>query len=359
MAPRAAGQISEILVARGDLVKKGQAIAHLENADAVALRDQWAANLDLANASLEHARLAYAEAAANHDKNVVLYRSAELPEADYSNSESALRKAKSVLSVAEATVKAHAVSLRSAEISLGHTSVKAPFDGIVLSVNSHVGDMVSPLLTGGDQEGGIMTLADLSAIEAEVGVPEFQMETIKAGDPCIVIVDSLKRHFRAEVDSIMPPAGEDSETALVRVVFLEYDHRLLPDMTANVSFLTQEILNEGDKPLFMISRKALVPNFGGYSVFIARGEHAVKKKVRIGKQLKDRVEILEGVTSNDLVILSPPDGLRNGSKVVSRKGDIREIGDGSEFPPDSLTRRNSDPSPIFTRSKVKTGPVHG
>ncbi|MRR14409.1 efflux RND transporter periplasmic adaptor subunit, partial [archaeon] len=249
--PRIAGQISEIMVQKGDLVKKGQVLARLEDTDAVALKDQRAANLDLANANLDQARLVYSEAALSHENNAGLYRSGTLSEADHHNSETALRKAKSALSVAEATVRAHTVSLRNAEINLGYTIVRAPFDGIVLSRNAHVSDMVRPLLADAGENGGIVTLADLSSLQAEVAIPESQMDYLKTGQPCIIVVDALKTHFRGEVDSIVPPVGADKATAFVRVVLHDRDPRLMPDMAADVSFLSQQIMNEGDKPLFM------------------------------------------------------------------------------------------------------------
>ncbi|HNY65190.1 MAG TPA: efflux RND transporter periplasmic adaptor subunit [Deltaproteobacteria bacterium] len=320
IAPRVPGQLHEVLVKRGAIVKKDQLIAVLENTEALLSLEQSDAELKLANANLEQASIALSEAEASHEHNSGLYASGALSSREHSASETQLRKARSAHRVAQAMVRAQEAALRRAELNLGYTHVRAPFDGIVLSVKAHAGDMVRPLATEADEEHCILTLADAASLAAQVEVPLSERERITVGQPCEIILQGQDRTLKGEVETVMSPTDKAGESVVVRVSFIDRAPTVLPDMDAHVAFLVRPVSSEENKPLVTVDRSALNPCRGGYSVFKVSGERAVEKLVRLGRQFKDKVEVLEGVRVGDVLVANPPDGLKHGSKVIPRKG---------------------------------------
>ncbi|HQG32814.1 MAG TPA: efflux RND transporter periplasmic adaptor subunit [Deltaproteobacteria bacterium] len=319
VSPRIAGQVAQIMVDKGSLVKKNQVIARLESTDEALLRDQRAADLRLAKARLEQAGILLSEAEADYERIRDQYKDGSASESELNASAAALRKAKSAFEVAQATVNAQSAALRSAQAAFDHIEVKAPFDGVVLSRDAHIGDMVGPRLSASGEGSGIVTLADLSSLEIEAEVPSSEIESIKTGQPCMIVLESPKVHLRAEVESIMPPGSKDKTAAGVRIRLIDRDVRILPETGVDVAFLDRQILKADDKPLLLIDRSSLIRSRGGHSVFVVRGDKAVEKRVRVGGQLGDKVRILQGVTDGDMIITNPPEGMRNGSKVLADK----------------------------------------
>ncbi len=317
--PKTMGQVVEILVKEGDPVIKGQVVARLESTDAELLKDKLDADVRLAHANLEQAAIGYGEARTEHERSKELYQEGSLSESGYQSSLALLRKAKSAVNVAEATVKAQTAALHGAEVALGYTQVKAPVDGVVLKKIAHVGDTVSPLDLSGQTVPGIISLAEFSSLRVEGEVPEYEIDSIKTGDPCVVTIEALKKTLRGEVEAILPPAGEDAKNAMVRIVFIDHAPGLRPEMTADIAFLTRPLSSDETRPITVVDRKALVAADGGHTVFLVRGGHAVEKRVSIGEQYKERVEIRKGLSAGDTVILNPPDELKKGAKVVPKR----------------------------------------
>lgn len=319
IAPRVAGQISEIMVDKGSLVKKDQVIARLDSTDASLLRDQRKADLRLAEAKLEQARIGLNEAKLEYEHCVDQYRKGSVSGSGFHACAASLRRIKSAFEVAQATVIAQTAALHSANAGLVYTEVRAPFDGIVLSRDAHVGDTAGPKLTTSDDDSGIVTLADLSSLEIEVQAPASEIESLKAGQPCMVSVDALKLHLKGKVESVMQTAGKDNMSASVLVRLIDHDARILPEMSAQVAFLAQQVAPGEDKPLILVNRFSLTKSRSGYFVFVVKDEKAVEKRVHIGAQFKDKVEIRQGISDGDMLIVNPPDGIRNGSRVFAHR----------------------------------------
>ena len=208
--------------------------------------------------------------------------------------------------------------LRQVECLLGHTRIRAPFDGIVLSLSACPGDLVRPLASGAGEGSGILALADLGSMEVEVEVPGSGMKDISPGQPCEIILNLRDRPFRGEVSAVLPPAGGDAGKAVVRVGLLDHDPRIRPGPTAQVAFLVREMTPEDSKPLMTVDRSALTPFRGGYSVFMVSADRVAQKAVRLGRQCREQVEVLQGVAPGDTLVADPPDGMKHGSRVAVR-----------------------------------------
>jgi len=316
--PRMPGEVAQIFVKKGDLVKKGQLVATLEGTETMLARDEREANLKLANAGLEQAGIELCDAESAFARDRELYAAGSLTESDRNSSETRLRKARSALKVARATVGAQLAMLRQVEFLLGHARIRAPFDGIVLSLSACPGDLVRPLASGAGEGSGILDLADLGSMEVEVEVPGSGVKDISAGQPCEIVLGPRDRPFRGAVAAVLPPAGGDAGKTVVRVGFLDHDPRTRPGATAQVAFLAREMTPEDSTPLMAVDRSALTPFQGGYSVFKVSADRVAQKAVRLGRQFREQVEVVGGVAPGDTLVADPPDGMKHGSRVAVR-----------------------------------------
>jgi multidrug efflux pump subunit AcrA (membrane-fusion protein) len=117
------------------------------------------------------------------------------------------------------------------------------------------------------------------------------------------------------VDTIVPTVDRSKATVMVKVRFLIRDPRILPEMSAKVGFLTQPLKSDEQKPRIMVSSTAVLGSDKGMYVFLVREERARRINVHTGRTIGDMVEVLDGLKPGDTVVVKPPNGLRNGSKV--------------------------------------------
>ncbi len=314
---KVAGQLVELAVEEGGLVEKGQVIALLESADAAARKDQAEARHRLAIANLEQARVDLTEERFNLARYKKLFEMGSVSRSEYKSAEAGHRKAVSVLDAADALVRAEAAALKRAEIALDNTRIRVPFGGMILKFNADIGDMMVPPGFAGGKNSSIATIADVSVLAVEVEVPESVAGEIRQGQSCVVDLDGLPDvHFTGEVDAA-PLTGERPQPRpLVKVRIIESDPRIRPDTTARVSFLSRSLSVGDDVPRILVHSSVIVTDRGEPAVYLVRDERAVLKSVRTGTRFHDRVEILGGVSVGDRLIVNPPKGLKNGSRLV-------------------------------------------
>ena len=139
---------------------------------------------------------------------------------------------------------------------------------------------------------------------------------VKSGQPCEIQLDALPdSRFRGAVHAIVPTVDRTKATILVKVRFLDKDSRILPEMSAKVSFLSRPVRTEEQKSRTALHRTAVVDRENGKSVFLVQGDHVIETPVSLGDPMGDMVEALRGVKAGDRVVLNPPRGLKNGSKI--------------------------------------------
>ncbi len=169
-------------------------------------------------------------------------------------------RSQEAVKAAQAAVESAAAALSGAEANLDYTLIRAPFDGVVLTKNADVGDIVTPLGASSTSKAAVVTLADMDSLQVEVDVSETSITLIKVGQPCDIQLDALSdKRFRGVVHAIVPTVDRAKATVLVKVRFLDKDARMLPDMSAKVSFLSRELTSPKNfKPRLAVNQSALV-----------------------------------------------------------------------------------------------------
>ena len=304
VASKATGRLAYLGVVEGDRVRAGQVLARLENED-------FAAEVDRVKATLMQARAESTEATRFYDRQKKLLSSGGISQLEFEGAEARYQRALAGVASARAAVK-------SAEVALENTLIRAPFDGTVLTKSAEVGEMVAPLASTGSSRGAVVTLADMSSLEVEADVAEANIDRVRTGLPCEITLDAYPdTRYPGKVVKIVPTADRSRATVLVKVAFLSRDRRVLPEMSAKVNFLpeTTKLSSEQEKPVVAVPNSAVTSRNGVKMVFLVEGTTVRSTPVVTGRVLGDLTEIKEGLTSGDRVVLTPPGSLTTGMKI--------------------------------------------
>lgn len=319
LASKVTGRLIWLGVEEGSFVKKDQVIARLENQDVSASKDQAAANVNVARHNLEQAKAELRDATASLNRNKELLSRGVIAHQTYDDVLARYDKAVAGVAAAEAALKAANAALEGAAALLEYTLIRAPFDAVVLTKDADIGDIVTPLGAAANAKASVVTIADMSSLEVEADVSESNLSRVKGGQPCEIQLDALPdQRFRGEIHMIVPTADRSKATVMVKVRFLDKDKRILPEMSAKVAFLSRPVTGEEKRPRIALNQSAVV-NRKSQAVFLVKGNSVVETPVSLGGPIGDMVEILHGVKVGDVVVLNPPDRLKNGSKIKTEE----------------------------------------
>ncbi len=315
VASKVTGRLTALMVEEGSQVRKGQILARMESADVSAMKDQVTANLANARALLKQATVEQENAARENARYQKLIAGGYVAQSDYDMIHTRYLRSQEVVKAAQAAVEAATAALSGAEVNLDYTLIRAPFDGVVLTKNADVGDIVTPLSASATSKAAVVTLADMDSLQVEVDVSETSITLIKVGQPCDIQLDALaERRFRGVVHAIVPTVDRAKATVLVKVRFRDKDARMLPDMSAKVSFLSRELTGEELRPRLAVHQSALVGAKGKTVVYRIQNNNVRETAVTTGDKLGDMLEVTAGLKPGDRVVLKPQ-GLKDGAKI--------------------------------------------
>jgi HlyD family secretion protein len=339
------GEITSLPVKEGDRVKKGELLVRIKP-------DQYQAQVDRAEAGLQSARASLSLQTANLEKAESEFKRAQelydkklLSDQEFIAAKTSRNAAKSQLESAQAGVRQAEASFRDARESLNKTAIYSPMAGTISQLISELGERVSG--SGFTQGTQIMTVADLSMMEARVDVGENDIVTISIGDTARITIDAYPdKKFVGTVYEIANTAKskglgtqEEVTNFEVKIRVLNKDISLRPgmSMTADIetetkknivavpiqSVTTRAPKKEGEKPNEEKGKEQGGP--GGLSmnekpvecVFIVEGGKAKMTPVKRGINDEGYVEITEGM-AEDFEVVSG-----------SYKAINRELEDGS------------------------------
>jgi RND family efflux transporter MFP subunit len=316
VASKVTGRLVALMVEEGSKIKQGDVIARMENIDVSAIKDQAAANLNTARATLEQTRADRDNAQREYERYKQLVAKEYVSKSDYEVVETRYRRAVEGVKAAQAVVHAGEAALKNAEASVDYTLIRAPFDAVVLTKNADIGDIVTPIGAAANAKAAVVSIADMSSLQVEVDVSETSITTIKVGQPCIIQLDAIpEARFRGEVHAIVPTVDRSKATVLVKVRFLDKDRRMLPDMSAKVSFLPRRLAPDEMKPRLAAARSALIDKNGKTFAYLLEKDRVRETPVNVGKPYGDMVEVLSGLKAGDRVVITPPKGLKEGSRI--------------------------------------------
>jgi membrane fusion protein (multidrug efflux system) len=283
LRPEVGGRVSQVLFKDGQKVKKGQVLVQFDDQLPAAQLAQSKAELSIAQA--------------NHTRNQELVSQNFISKRSLDESDAALQVAQAKLALAQATLQ--------------RLKVLAPFDGTAGLRQINVGDY---LKDGAD----MVNVEDIEAVLLDFRLPERFQAKIKPGQKAQVTMDALPgRKFTAVVQAIDPLIDANGRSVGVRGCIDNRQMQLRPGMFARVN----AVFGERDDAL-VIPEEAIVPQGGRATVLrVVPGPNkdeliSERVTVKIGIRQPGRVEILEGLSMGDSVVVAGQQRLQKEGTVV-------------------------------------------
>lgn len=316
LASKTTGRLVWLGVEEGSKVKRGEVVARLENEDLSAAREESLAALKASRENQGVARAELEDAKSDFLRKKELFENGFISRSAFDAALARHEKARSSFDAAKAQVNAAQAGVKGAEASLGYTYIKAPFEGVVLTKNADLGDIITPLGAAANAKAAVVTIADMDSLLVETDVSESNIGKVAIKMDCEIQLDALPaERFKGRVHMIVPTADRTKASVLVKVHFMEKDPRILPEMSAKVSFLSRP-LNENEKaPRTTVPETSIVNENGQKAVFVLEGDKAVKRPVNTASRIGDMVEVVSGAKEGEAIVLNPPKGLSSGSRV--------------------------------------------
>ena len=316
VASKATGRLEWLGVAEGSVVKANEVIARLDHRDVSAQFDQSAASVKVAQSTIDQAEAELWEAGQSLQRTKDLVAKGFITQSALDTAVAREIRARGAVSGARSSLAAARANQHVAQVAVDYTVIRAPFDGVVLTKNANIGDIVTPFSSAAESKGAVVTMADMKTLEVEADVSESSLAKVKAGQPCEIVLDALPdARFRGTISRIVPTVDRAKATVMTKIRFSELDPRILPEMSAKVSFLSREITSEQQRPVLALHPEAIVERGGRTVVLAIRGDKAEEVAVSRGAKLGDLVAVTGALKAGDKVVQKPADSLHGGTAV--------------------------------------------
>lgn len=273
---KTSGVALKVMVVEGEKVRAGQTLVRLDSDRARLQVAQTAAQLGKLRNQFERAqKLADEQLMAAGDYDQIRY--------DLANAQAANRMA---------------------TLELSYADVKAPIDGVVASVPPKAGNFIQINTP-------IVRIVDISTLEATLNVPERELATMEVGLPVTLMVDALPgKSFTGVVERISPVVDAGSGTFRVITRF-DSDGGLQAGMFGRIS-----IDYDQRADAMVVPRNALLEGEGDPAVFVVEGDKVRRAAIQPGYMDGSWVEIRDGLSPDDRVVVAGKTTLRDGSAVT-------------------------------------------
>lgn len=316
---KVAGRLRDLPVDLGSVVKEGQVVAVLDLRDfelrveqartalaqararlglptdgaGDALKPADASLVRQAKAVLEQARLTRGRMTELHADGIVARSELDTAEAEYRVAEARYNEAMEEVRSRAALVDERRTQLRIAEQQLADATLRAPFDGAVRERHLSVGGYL-------DVGAPVLTIVKMHPLRLRLAVPERDAALVAVGQPVEVQVEGGRARARGTVARLSPAVDEATRTVMIEAEVPNERDVLRPG-----AFATAEIVVDPDAPAVLVPSSAVVTFAGVSKVLGVADGRVVEKRVRVGRRAGDRVEILEGVSPGEPVVVEP------------------------------------------------------
>jgi RND family efflux transporter MFP subunit len=325
IAAKITGLVTGVYFDEGTHVRAGQLLARLDDSDVRRALESAKSDRESTSATVHDYEVQLRNA------QTVLRRTEQLQQAgidtqeQLDNARTAVDSLQAKIDLVKTQVTAAEARIMVAQQAVDNCTIVAPFDGIVVSKDAQIGEMVSPISAGGGfTRTGIATIVDMNSNEIEVDVNEAYIARVVPGQEVTAVLDAYPDwQIPSQVRTVIPSADRQKATVKVRISFLKLDPRILPDMGVKVTFLGAErhqAKSQNDSPAGVLVPQSAVRDDGGQKiVFVVKDDRAERRAVRLGSGTGGNAEIIGGLTLGDTVIVKGPSNIRDGQNVQIRK----------------------------------------
>jgi RND family efflux transporter MFP subunit len=331
--PRVNGRLSDVHVRLGDSVRRGQAIAQIEDREIREQVRQAEAAFKVGEATIRQREADLKLAQTNLDRNRNLLERQLLPRQTFDDTEARHQAAIAQLDLARAQQEQSTARLEELRINLANTVIASPVDGFIGKRYLDPGAAVSP-------NAPVASVVDIRTVRLVVNVVEKDVRRLHTGMPAQVEVDAFPgEKFTGKVSRIAPVFDPQTRTAEMEIEVPNPGFRLKPGMYARVD------LTIGSRENAMtVPPNAVVELNGKTGVFVGQaskdtpqpasnprggpgqGAPMTAKFIPVETGIRDgeHVEITSGIEESARVITTGATALKDGDRIVpanqSRQG---------------------------------------
>jgi HlyD family secretion protein len=348
------GRVTKLSVEEGDFVKKGQFLLQIDPEILESAVELSEAGLAAGREAVQSTRVAVETARANLDlaeQNVTRLRRLHQDELvsqevlDRAEAETRVRKSEleareTEVRAAEQRLEQEVAGLRSARHNLSKVTLDSPMDGIVSRLNIEEGETV---LVGTMNNPGtvLLTVADMSVVQAELEVDETDITEVALGQPAEIVIDAFPdRKFAGRVTKIGSSSLEAQAQAQRQATMFEVEVTLddevpeaRPGFSCTADITTATRVDPVSVPIQALTVREVYPDAEGNfhprtrdevwppstnvkgdeveGVFVLRDGRAHFTPVKIGIAGEEYFEVLDGLKEGDEVIVGPFDQVRD------------------------------------------------
>ena len=292
LSTRTMGYVTKASVNVGDKVNKGQLLVAINNSDLQAKSAQVNAGITEATVAFNNAQKDY-----NRFKNLFEDNSASQKELDDMTARYEMAKAR---------LESAKQMKNEVNSQFAYTNITAPFSGVVTAKSVEEGDMANPGQT-------LISIESPGNYEVMAMVPETEISQIKQGVEVTVLVKSINKTLKGKVSEVSSSAKNTGGQYLVKIALDKTDVNILSGMFAAVQF---PIEKKAATEMVMIPNEAIVNNGQLSGVYtVSQSNTAILRWLRLGRTFGDQVEVLSGLSADEMYVVSADGKLYNGVKI--------------------------------------------
>lgn len=333
------GQIVNLAVREGDVVEKGAFLLQIDQKQLAASAEGAAASMRALFSDRDAARATLAEAQQNHERARSNFAERIIPQAELDRTRSALDSARANVSSIEQRIQQARANVAAARDTLSKTTMTAPMAGVITALPVEEGE-VAVIGTMNNPGTKLLTIADMSVVEAVMEVDETDVPSVKVGQQATVTIDAYpNKTFNGivtEVGSspmISATAAQEAVNFEVKIQLENPPAGVRPGFSASADIIT----GTRNKSL-AIPIQALVvreKKEGGKSkdeegVYVHKAGKAEFAAITTGLAGDTNIEVVRGLTEGQEIVTGPFRALRelkDGGKVREQKEDKKKDGD--------------------------------
>ena len=334
--PKLMGVVNSVNVQLGDKVTKDTILFTLDQDDISKSTQQAENAVSLARKSVEQSLNGLKSATLNYELNKEkidnailnlertkkLFESgavsrAQLEQAEMAASEKQLEVTAGQVRQAEIAYQQSQSQLRQSELSyeqamsnFDNTVVRAPMDGVISVLNVKAGQIAA-------SGQAAVVLVDIEKVYMQLNVVEGIVNRLEIGQEVMVnIPAALDKTALATVDYISPAADSRSQLYPVKIYIENTNQKIRPGMTGEARLSVDKI----DSAL-VIKSNAVLDRNGEKVIYVVENGEAIERKVTLGLDTGDFVEITSGLKADEEVIVKGQHYVSNGQKVKVLRGE--------------------------------------
>lgn len=320
---QASGQIRKIHVEAGDQVQEGQLLVEIDPSTQKAKLDASRYAIENLKAQLQEQKAQHELARQKHQRQQRLAAGNATREEDVQTAKAELSATQARVDMFQAQILQAQASLRSDEAELGYTRIYAPMTGTVVAVDARVGQT----LNAQQQTPLILRIAKLSPMTVWAEVSEADIGHVKPGMTAyFTTLSGGNRRWTSTVRQILPippkPLNETqgsgspnstSKSGSGRVVLYTVlldvdnsDNALMAEMTTQVFFVASQVKDALTAPVAALSGTANANQ--QIAQVVGKNGRIEQRQVQVGISDRLRVQVLDGLSEGDHLLIGPADG---------------------------------------------------